>query len=75
MALRSKQLSTLVWLVPLGIAAVSFFALAQQPVEGPGAGKGKGKAKEGGPRSPLFFREEWKQTPAGGEHAVDRALD
>src|SRR5881397_2430136 len=22
-------------------------------------------------RAPLFFREEWKQTPAGGEHPVD----
>src|SRR5262245_10081409 len=22
-------------------------------------------------RSPLFFREDWKQTPAGGEHPVD----
>src|SRR6185295_12499510 len=28
-------------------------------------GKGKGPA-----RPPLFFREEWKQTPAGGEHPV-----
>ena len=74
MAPRLKQLSTLVWLVPLGIAALSFFALAQQPAEGPGGGKAKGvKGKEGGPRAPLFLREEWKQTPAGGEHAVTPA--
>ncbi len=44
-------------LIPLGIALSAF---AQQP------------APKGAPavRPPLFFREDWKQTPAGGEHAV-----
>ncbi|HEY7336471.1 MAG TPA: hypothetical protein VH639_16380 [Bryobacteraceae bacterium] len=65
-----KKLSTLLWLVPVGIATVSFFALAQQPGAGPGGGKGKAKGKEGGARAPLFFRESWKQSTAGGEHAV-----
>ncbi|HEY2842600.1 MAG TPA: hypothetical protein VGJ09_03080 [Bryobacteraceae bacterium] len=44
-------------------------AIAQQPAKGPeGAAKaGKGK----GPTRPaLFLREEWKQTPAGGEHVA-----
>ena len=45
-------------------------AIAQQPAKGPeGAPKGGGKGK-GPARPPLFFREEWKQTPAGGEHPV-----
>jgi hypothetical protein len=54
--------------------------LAQQPAGEPGAGgavKGKGGGKGGGKgaatRPPLFFREEWKQTDKGGEHAVDPA--
>jgi hypothetical protein len=60
--------------IPLGIAAVSFFALAQQPSAPPAAGKGKeGKGKTVAARPPLFFREEWKQIPEGGEHAVTLA--
>jgi hypothetical protein len=60
--------------IPLGIAAVSFFALAQQPSAPPAAGKGKeGKGKAVAARPPLFFREEWKQLPEGGEHAVTLA--
>jgi len=51
------------------ILGVVYTAVAQQPAKGPEgaakAGKGKGPA-----RPPLFFREEWKQTPAGGEHAA-----
>jgi hypothetical protein len=63
--------STLLWLVPLGIAGISFFALAQQPAEGPSAQKGKeGKGKAAAARPPLFFREEWKQSPAPSEHPV-----
>jgi len=48
--------------------AVVSSAFAQQP----GAGKGEGKGGRGGgpQQAPLFFREEWKQTPAGGEHPV-----
>jgi hypothetical protein len=70
---RINSLSTLKWLLPMGVAVISFYALAQQPAEGPAAGKakeGKGKAAA---RPPLFFREDWKQTPAGGEHAVSPA--
>src|SRR5439155_26351910 len=34
------------------------------------AGRGRGAAAPRVTRPPLFFREEWKQTPAGGEHPV-----
>ena len=53
---------------------------------GPGAGAGAGQRQGGGGagggqragggargRAPLFFREEWKQTAAGGEHPVNPA--
>ena len=36
----------------------------QEPARGRGAGASRVT------RPPLFFREEWKQTPAGGEHPV-----
>ena len=47
---------------------------AQAPAPAP-AGARQGGARQGGAaaatrRPPLFFREEWKQTPAGGEHPV-----
>ena len=32
--------------------------------------RGRGAAAPRVTRPPLFFREEWKQTPAGGEHPV-----
>jgi len=32
--------------------------------------RGRGPGASRVTRPPLFFREEWKQTPAGGEHAV-----
>jgi len=37
---------------------------AQEPARGRGAGAPRVT------RPPLFFREVWKQTPAGGEHTV-----
>ena len=37
---------------------------AQEPARGRGAGAVRVT------RPPLFLREEWKQTPAGGEHPV-----
>jgi hypothetical protein len=43
------------------VAALSF-AFAQEPAR---KGEPKGPA-----RPPLFFREEWKQIPGGGEHPV-----
>ena len=48
---------------------------AQAPTPAP-AGARQGGARQGGApaaaarRPPLFFKEEWKQTPAGGEHPV-----
>jgi hypothetical protein len=55
----------------LGLVCTAALSVSgQQPAKGPeGAKEGKGKGK-GPARPPLFFREEWKQTPAGGEHAV-----
>lgn len=70
--LKSSALKCLVPLV-LGIACG---VLAQQPAAGPGAGQGKGQGKgkgKGAARPPLFFREEWKQSATGGEHAVNPA--
>jgi hypothetical protein len=45
---------------------------AQAPGGPPAAGPGPG-ADHGPQRPPLFFREEWKQGPAGGEHVVSAA--
>jgi len=57
------------------VLGLVFTAIAQQPAKGPEGGAKEGGAKQGGKgkaaaRPPLFFREEWKQTPAGGEHPV-----
>jgi hypothetical protein len=45
-------------------AVVSSTAAAQEP------GRGRGPAPPRVSRPPLFLKEEWKQTPAGGEHPV-----
>ncbi|MBV8844459.1 MAG: hypothetical protein JO307_16750 [Bryobacterales bacterium] len=73
--LRITRFSPLVWLIPLGVAGISFFAGAQTATEtpAPAAKEGKGKGKGGPPRPPLFFREEWKPTPSGAEAAVTPA--
>jgi len=55
---------TFVSAVVILIAAAPTFA---QPPAAPGRGRG-GTAPPS--RAPLFLREEWKQTPAGGEHPV-----
>ena len=47
----------------MAAAATSFAQQAAPP------GRGRGGAAPPG-RPPLFLREEWKQTPAGGEHPV-----
>src|SRR5690349_16421137 len=70
MSRRMVTFSILNCALILGVVyTAAFTASAQQPAKGPEgaakAGKGKGPA-----RPPLFFREEWKQTPAGGEHPV-----
>ena len=51
-------------------------ALAQQPAA-PAAQEGRGRgAAARVTRPPLFFKEDWKQTPTGGEHPIvfDSAL-
>jgi hypothetical protein len=60
--------------------AVALLALSEMmafvPVraQAPGAPAGASSAPDHGPqRPPLFFREEWKQGSAGGEHAVSAA--
>jgi len=62
------------------ILAMACSALAQQRAQAPAAGQQEGQRGQGQraaaprvTRAPLFFREEWKQTAAGGEHAVDVA--
>jgi hypothetical protein len=56
-------------LVMLG---VSYGAVAQQPAPANPAGGGRqgGAAPARASRPPLFFREEWKQVPGGGEHPI-----
>src|SRR5881396_1400364 len=74
-----RQRSILVSMAVLVIGlALAYSVFAQQPAQGqrqgqPAAqGQRQGQAGRGG-RAPLFFREEWKQTPAGGEHPVTPA--
>src|SRR4051812_31846934 len=51
-------------------ASISAFAQGAAPAP-PGTSRGGGAAAPArAGRPPLFFREEWKQTPAGGEHPV-----
>ena len=49
----------------LGLASGAF---AQQPAPAGRQGQTPAPARAG--RPPLFFREEWKQVPGGGEHPV-----
>jgi hypothetical protein len=57
----------------LSILLMACGAFAQQRAQAPAAGQQEGQRGRGArvTRAPLFFREEWKQTPAGGEHPVD----
>jgi len=55
-----------------GMLLVSGFAAVAAAQDAP-AGRGRGAAPPRMTRPPLFFREEWKQTPAGGEHPADPA--
>src|SRR5207244_4393211 len=58
---RSVIVSTVTCLIVLIIACSAF---AQE--------RGQGQRGAAPPtRAPLFLKEEWKQTPAGGEHPVD----
>ena len=70
---RNVTISTLTCLIILAIACS---ALAQQRAQAPAAQEGQRGQRAAAPRvtrSPLFFKEEWKQTPAGGEHPVNPA--
>jgi hypothetical protein len=55
---------TVMFTTALLASGLSSTADAQEPARGRGAGAARVT------RPPLFFREEWKQTPAGGEHPV-----
>jgi hypothetical protein len=61
----SRQMTVAMALVFLG--AVGVFA---QQGNAPGATSAPRAPAQARSRAPLFFREEWKQTPAGGEHPV-----
>jgi len=73
MSRRATTLTILNCSLVLGMVFTAALSVdGQQPAKGPeGAAKGgKGKGKGAAARPPLFFREEWKQTPQGGEHAL-----
>jgi hypothetical protein len=55
------------FLVAIVVAGLASSVLAQE------RGRGRGAAPPRVSRPPLFLREEWKQTPAGGEHPVNPA--
>jgi hypothetical protein len=59
--------ATLILTAALLASGFSSAAAAQEPA------RGRGAAPPRVTRPPLFFREEWKQTAAGGEHPVDPA--
>ena len=70
---RSVIVSTVTCFIILVMACS---AIAQQRAQAPAGqegqrGQGQRAAAPRVTRAPLFFREEWKQTPAGGEHPVD----
>jgi hypothetical protein len=50
--------------------SISVFAQQGAAPASPGSRGGAAAAPARAGRPPLFFREEWKQTPAGGEHPV-----
>jgi hypothetical protein len=56
--------ATMTLFVTLFASILSLAAGAQEP------GRGRGTAAPRITRPPLFFKEEWKQTAAGGEHPV-----
>jgi hypothetical protein len=71
---RSVIVSTVTFFLILAMACSAF---AQQRAQAPAGGQeGQRGQRAAAPRvtkAPLFFREEWKQTPAGGEHPVEVA--
>lgn len=72
---RSVMVSRLICFIVLAMACSVFAQQRQAPAgaqEGQ-RGQGRGAAAARVTKAPLFFREEWKQTPAGGEHPVEVA--
>jgi len=67
---RKVIVSTVAYLIVLFVACSAF---AQQRAQAPAGAQQEGQRGRGArvTCAPLFFREEWKQTPAGGEHPVD----
>jgi hypothetical protein len=63
----SRQMTVAMALALVFVGAVSVFA---QQGNAPGATPAARTPAPARSRAPLFFREEWKQTPAGGEHPV-----
>src|SRR5438128_2763973 len=59
-----RRHATLILTIALFASALPSTADAQEPGRGRGAGAARAT------RPPLFLKEEWKQTPAGGEHPV-----
>jgi hypothetical protein len=54
-------------LIPFAIVCA---ALAQEPAPQPTPAQARLGERPPAPRAPLFFREEWKTAPGGGEHIV-----
>jgi hypothetical protein len=53
------------------VLATALLALGSSPdIRAQEPARGRGASAPRVTRPPLFFREEWKQTPAGGEHPV-----
>ena len=72
MSRRAMTLTILNCSLVLGMVCTAALTVNGQQAKGPegGAKEGKGKGKGAAARPPLFFREDWKQTPQGGEHAL-----
>jgi hypothetical protein len=67
--------TTLFTFVAVGLLATDATMQAQQPAGGRGAGAPTGRAGgagRGAGRPQLFFKEEWKQTPANDEHPISQ---
>jgi len=71
MSRRVVTLTILNCSLVLGMVCTAVFTVSgQEPKPAGKEGAPKGGKGKGPSRPPLFFREEWKQTPAGGEHQV-----
>jgi len=57
-------------IVAIALAISGAVSVSAQQGAAPGAAAAPRAAAPARGRAPLFFREEWKQTPAGGEHPV-----